>query len=226
MRVLASRRLTALLVLATIPILALTYSGLVAGQEQPKATSATALLTTNRVGLKICVDSLAPGVESRVVQGEVRGTLIKISNHPDFQPAGLGRQPAVVDVGCPAPPTITQPNYEPRYPGTGGTSVTTPSQYRTFVFVASPQQLATAFPRFTGRLPRTTTQERLCEGHVCHEVTVAVYVTPEELRDPQFLGRSLTYGLGLLPVGEPRFDPAPLPPDQRGPARPSATPSR
>lgn len=217
MRLLASRRLTTLLVLVLAPLLALTYSGLVRGQGQPAVTNTTALLATNRAGLQICVTSLVPGVEARTIQGGVRGILTKISNHPDFQPAGLGRQPVVVDIGCPAAPTITQPNYDGKYPGTGAAMVTTPSGYRTFVFVALPEQLTTAFPRYTGRLPRTATQEMLCTGHVCAEVTVAVYVTPQELLDQRFLERSLTYGVGLLPVSEPRFDPAPLPPDQRGP---------
>lgn len=222
MHAFTSRRLTAMLLLAVaVTIVAsIVNARLVEGQAQPQVTNTTALLTTNRTGLKVCVASLVPGIESRTVQEQIRGILTKISNHPDFQPAGLGRQPVVVDGICPSAPTITNPNYNSTDMLGAPAQVTTPSQYRTFVFVASAEQLA---PAFVGRVSRTTAQELLCEQpqqRGCTVVTVAVYVTPQELADQAFLERSLTHAIGLWPVGEPRFNPAPVPPRERGPARP------
>ncbi len=91
---LSSRRLTVLLLFAVTAVTgAITYNGRVQGHGQPEYTNTMALLTTNRTGLQICVQSLIPGVNSQVAQGQVRGAMSSVSNHPDFQTSWL-RGPA------------------------------------------------------------------------------------------------------------------------------------
>lgn len=213
-RALASRRLTATLLLGLLLAAATTIALSARGADQaraqgrPEVDMRTALLATNRTGLRLCVQSLAPGLDSRAAQGPVRGAITSsVATHPDFGPAGLGREPVVVDAGCPAAPTISNPRYSRR--GTAGApaAVATPSPYRLFVFVAPAERLAAAFP--TATRPRLTPQEVLCRGHVCPEVTTALYLTPAELADPGALARGLTHGVGLWPVGERRYEPRP-----------------
>lgn len=205
MHLLTSRWLTVTLLLAlAIAIWTLINTGRVRGQEQPGITSTTALLTTNRTSLKICVQSLVPGVDSRIIQGQIKGAMTSVSNHPDFQRAGLGREPVVVDAGCPSAPTITNPRYTSKDMSGVPAVVTTPSQYRLFVFVVSSDQLTRAF---TWR-PHLTPQEMMCAGDACNEVTTAAYLTPTELLDRTALERSLTQGVGLWPVGRPQTNPA------------------
>lgn len=212
LRPLASRRLTILLLAALLLMVAslwaLTHSGLIRAQARPQMTNATLLLTTDRTGLKLCVQSLLPGVDSQTLQESVRGMVNKISNaHPDFRPAGLGHEPVDVAVGCPGQPAITNPGFAPGRDGVAA-RVTTPSPYRLFVFVAPPERLASTL---AWKSPRRATREVMCEGSYCGTVTGELYVTLDELRDPQQLERSLTQGLGLWPVGEPRPTPRALP---------------
>lgn len=205
MHLLTSRWLTVTLLLAlAIAIWTLINTGRVRGQEQPGITSTTALLTTNRTSLKICVQSLVPGVDSRIIQGQIKGAMTSVSNHPDFQRAGLGREPVVVDAGCPSAPTITNPRYTSKDMSGVPAVVTTPSQYRLFVFVVSLDQLTRAFIW----RPHLTPQEMMCAGDACNEVTTAAYLTPTELLDRTALERSLTQGVGLWPVGRPQTNPA------------------
>lgn len=211
MRILTSSRLTVGLLLAVAAIWASIASiGVTRGQEPPRIDN-IALMTTNRPGLKICVESLVPGVDNRMILGQVRSAMTNVAKHPDFQRSGLGRQPLVVDTGCSAPPTITDPRYHPDMLGAPA-RVTEPSQYLLFIFVATPDQLAQAF----SWQPRLVPQELLCDGDVCNEVTGALYLTPAELTDRAVLERGLTQGVGLWPVGRrggnPPFDPVPRAP--------------
>lgn len=216
MHVLASRRLTIMLLIAVIGMAGALVVGIGTTWGHPGAhrTNDTALLTTNRDGLKICVESLVPDLEEQQIQGQVRGALTKVSNHPDFQDAGLGRQPIAIDTGCPSEPTIRKARYDSRERIGAPDLADEPSGYRTFVYVASQEELDAAFG---DRRLHITPQEELCEENdICGVVTVAVYLTPEELMDRPLLERSLTHGVGLWPVDEPRFDPTSPPEDPRG----------
>jgi hypothetical protein len=218
MRVLGSGRVTVGLLLAVAAAIVASNAvvGVARGQAPPRINN-TALMTTNRPGLKICVQSLVAGVDTRTIQGRIQGAMTSVANHPDYQRSGLGRQPLVVDTGCPAPPTIADPSYRPDMLGAPA-RVTEPSQYLLFVFIATPEQLASAF----SWQPRLVPQELLCDGDVCNEVTGALYLTPTELTDRAILERGLTQGVGLWPVGRPGGRP-PFDPVPRAPA---ATPGR
>lgn len=213
---LVSPRLTVCLLLTVVAVLgaSLFSARAVGGTDKPEFTNATALLTTNRAGLRVCVQSLVPGIDSRTVQGQVRGALNQVSNHPDFRPAGLARQPVVVDAGCPAAPAIDNPQFNPLDRASAGVPVDTPSPYRLFVFVAPADRLAHAFTW----QPRLLPQELLCDSsRVCPEVTTAAYLAPTELTNQPVLEETLTHGVGLWPVGKPRFNPNPAPhPPTRG----------
>lgn len=214
-RVLSSPRLTMILLLALGAAIAALVSGLgmALGYPGGRATNTTALLATNRDGLKVCVESLVPGVDRQTIRGRIQGGLTSVANHPDFQAAGLGRRAVVVDAGCPAPPTIADPQYGSSRRLGRPTSVTEPSPYRLFVFVATVEQIAQAFG---DRPQHITAQEVLCEKDLCPVVTTALYVTPEELGDRDVLALGLTEGVGLLPTGKPYYDTKPQPIDPRG----------
>ena len=214
-RLLASPRLTLILLVALFAAVGAVVAGAdqAFGHPGTHATTTTALLTTNRPGLKVCVESLVPDVDTQTIRGRVQGGLAAVANHPDYQAAGLGRQPVAVDAGCPARPTVADPRYRPSSRLGAPAAVTEPSLYRLFIFIASPEQIAQAFG---DRPQHITAQELLCDGDLCPVVTTALYLTPPELRDPAVLATGLTEGVGLLPVGRPYYDTKPQPIDPRG----------
>lgn len=179
-------------------------------------TMSTALLSTNRSNLQLCVESLVSGLSNQQVQGKVRGAMTKVANHPDFQHAGLGRGPIVVDQSCPSDPLVLDPTHDKVHRERLGNpkKVTEPSTYRTFVYVITDAQLAQGF-RLPDRYPRLSAQEVMEEGGLLPTVTMALYVTANELNDPSFLEHSLTHAVGLWPVDEPRTEESP-PIDPRG----------
>lgn len=204
--ILASRRLTIGLLLAVLVSIgaSLYGAGVAQGHEGARFDLSTALLASDRPGLKICVQSLVPGVDARTIQSRVQGALTGVSKHPDFARAGLDRQPVAIDVGCPIGPTITNPRYSGKDMSGVPAIVTAPSPYRLFVFVATPEQVAQAFTW----QPRLTPQEMICERDGCNEITAALYLTPSELTDLATLARGLTQGVGLWPEGRARNNPA------------------
>jgi hypothetical protein len=203
---LAAHRLTLILVLvvALAVSASLAATGRVESHEGIHFSSDTALLVTNRDTLKICVESLVPGTTAGSILAGVRDGLPRLTAHPDFQRAGLAQGQITVDAGCPAPPTIADPRYDPTDMSGRPAVVATPSDYRLFIFFAPADQLDA---KFTWE-PRLTPQEVLCNGTMCQEVTTAFYLTPEELRDRATVERGLIQGVGLWPEGRPRTNPA------------------
>lgn len=206
MQIMASRRLTFALLLAIVLAAAasLYAADRVRGHEGIRLTRETALLTSNRDVLKICVESLVPGTSSQALVDGLRGGLPRLTAHPDFQRAGLGNAPVTIVPGCPAPPTIADPRYDRLDMSGRPRIVTEPSEYRLFVFVAPTEQLAAAFDWS----PRLTPQEMLCGGSVCQEATTALYLTLGEVTNRAVLERGLVQGVGLWPEGRPRTNPA------------------
>lgn len=135
--------------------------------------------------------------------------MTSVANHPDFQAAGLGRAPLVIDADCPGSPTIADARYSVTRMSGAPAVVAAPSEYRLFIYVASSDQLARSF----AWQPRPTPQEMLRAGTALSEITSALYLTSEELADRATLERGLTQGIGLWPAGRvrtnPAFDPAP-----------------
>jgi hypothetical protein len=216
------RPLVLALLLATTTILAIVVQQSGTSQlARAEIDNTTALLTTNRTSLKVCVQPLIPDITAAESQVLVQQALARIARHPDFIRAGLGGKPVTVDIGCPGTATIDNPRFEATNKLGVPAEVTTPSQYRAFVYIASPERLIHSFgensPRtLTRERPlRTTAQELLCDGDTCGEVTVAAYMSPEELRTMPLLDYVVTHAIGLWPVDESPAD-APASIDPRG----------
>lgn len=180
------------------------WSGVASGHEGEHLDPTTALLTNNRPGLKICVQSLLPGVEATAVQRQATARMADVSKHPDFSRSGLARQPVTIDTGCPSGPTIASPGYARGDKIGAPAIVKEPSPYRLYVFVTSAEQVAQAF----AWQPHLTPQEMICDGGRCVEVTTALYLTPQQIADASVFARSLTQGVGLWPEGRERTNPA------------------
>lgn len=112
----------------------------------------------------------------------------KVRQHPDFETAGLnGGDGPKIRAGCPSSSTLNTEQW-------GRNTVTRPGLIHTFVFIASAEELLrTQFKHY----PRVMGHEQMCEGTRCASVAHAVYLTPEEVNDPEELVRSLTAGIGL-----------------------------
>jgi hypothetical protein len=203
---LASRRLTIGLLLAIALAIGVGYrwSGVASGHDGEHLDPTTALLTNNRPGLKICVQSLLPGVEVAAVQRQLTARMADVSKHPDFSRGGLNRQPVAIDAGCPSGPTIAEPGYTRGDKIGAPAIVKEPSPYRLFIFVASEEQIARAFDW----QPHLTPQELICEGGGCAEVTTALYLTPQQIADGSASARGLAQGIGLWSEGRERTNPA------------------
>jgi len=71
--------------------------------------------------------------------------------------------------------------------------VTSPSNYRVFVFVVSSDKVALP----NGHSFWSTPQELYCYEGRCGEVTTALYIVPEELADPELASLRLAHAVGL-----------------------------
>ena len=161
-------------------------------------TTESALLTSNRDHLAICVESKVPEVTNEVLKTAIVAALVKVMIHPDFVDAGLASGTAQVDIGCPSPARATQPGFDWETGGSdeqGAPFVDTPSQYRTFAFVVSPSQITGP----SGQILHGTAQELYISGGVGAEVTSAVYLTADDVPNIEAVGKYLEAGVGLVP---------------------------
>jgi len=196
LQVVASGLFTVVLT-ATLALLVVTVAVDRGDHERDRVTDSTALLVTSRAGLQVCVESLGSGIEPGTVRDRVQAGLARVSRHPDFSAAGLGRRPVDVHEGCSAVPSIDQPSYRSSSRLGAPVAVVEASPYRLMVFVAAPDRMAAAFD---DRDPAVTAQEVMCEAGTCPVVTTAAYFSPASLFDTDALDRALTEGVGLRPV--------------------------
>lgn len=197
-RVVTSRLTT--VVLAAIVVLLLAALVLDRdGQGLDRPTDATALLTTGRNGLRVCFESRGTDLAPSAVRAQVQAGLARVSRHPDFTSAGLGRRPVEVHDGCRAVPSIDLPNYRSSSRFGAPVAVTSASPYRLMVFVVPPGRMATAFD---GRDPAVSAQEVMCDAGRCPVVTTAAYLSPATLADSELLDRALIEGIGLRQLDE------------------------
>lgn len=165
------------------------------------------LLTSGRDRLAICVQAV--GLVSEAVDGTEKAgeSAVEVAladfaqNHPDWAGRGLSSPTPVVDIGCPAVPSLHDSQAGPvdgaHLSTVIGRTVTAASYYSVFLYVLPDDEIA----RVAGssRL-RLTTEERICEVDVCTEVTVGVYLSPREVADTRLLAENLAPAVGLRPA--------------------------
>lgn len=167
---------------------------------------------TNRDRLRLCVQSLLPEVDNAVVQKAVAEVLPQVRAHPDYKPGGLDVKPPAVESGCPGIPQIDRPGFTGAQGGwlNPPTRVPEASPYQVFVYLASAERLTAAGlagqevsegaprPRLLDREFQRTAPGSGNFVPVTHEL----YFTPEELNNPDQIGRALHRALKLEPLDE------------------------
>jgi hypothetical protein len=150
----------------------------------------------------ICVQGvdLAPSAEA-AVESEARSKVVEamdlVAENPYWEVDQLDSQPLIVDIGCPSLPP--EPLYDLPLPPIEailglGHEVSKPGQYYLSVFIMSLEDLRT----WVGDSDtRRATQETVWHGDVGNEVSVAVYLSEDELEDVAFVATALEEGLGL-----------------------------
>lgn len=168
------------------------------------------LLTPNRDRLALCIQPVAgSGLAADEVRALVQTTLPRVATHQYWAVAGLAVAPPVVEVGCPSEPYLLRPGAAMAGAKEVGTAdlprVANASPYRVFVFILPEAQINAIFGVTASR---AAVQELVRDGGQCGEVSTGLYLSPQELRDPQVLTGLLERAIGL----EPRV------PRQQGPS--------
>ena len=167
------------------------------------SSSGNMLLASNREELAICVDVLfgAEGVPPQGLANQIRDLLDNpIKAHPRWSELGYDQFQTRVEIGCPTEAYLIQPGAaHPLLPWgieatTWVSNVETPSPYRVHVYVVSPTVIKNSF---RGTDLRYAPQEYICENGDCFEVTGAVYLSPSEALNPQFVQNRLERILAL-----------------------------
>jgi hypothetical protein len=150
----------------------------------------------------ICVQGvdLAPSAEA-AVESEARSKVVEamelVAENPYWEVDHLDSQPLIVDIGCPSLPP--EPLYDLPLPPIEAAADFAPnvserSDYYLSVFIMSSEELEV----WVGDSEkRRAPQEYMVEGDVGYEVSVAVYLSEEELDDLAFVARVIEEGLGL-----------------------------
>jgi hypothetical protein len=176
--------------------------GLPGGQEPSDTLVSNGLLAASRNQLAVCVHAAAgASFGADEARTRVQAALTDVIRDPLWSGDAKTGLP-VVDIGCPSEPYLLQPGVSYGGKPIGDPSVQaveTASPYRVFVFVLPPAELSRIFGD-TGSSIRVEPQEFLCEGDVCAEVTTGLYLSPEELADPDFLEGWPRKTLGLEPL--------------------------
>lgn len=160
------------------------------------------LLTSARDRLAICVQAVNLGdMESSLAsqaKTTIESTLAKLASDPVWVELDLSLPPPVVDLGCPAAPALYDPQAGPRDDKTlflvRGRDVGQASHYRVFVFILTDVEIG----RWAGTSDyRLTSEENLCEGDACAEVTAGIYLSASEVADTMLLTENLRRAVGF-----------------------------
>ncbi len=192
--------------LGATTLLGVTFQGSGEAQQEVRRVESL-LLTSNRDRLAICVQGVgADSTLEATAKSSIETALIEVAKHPRWEASGLGAASPLVDIGCPAPPAALQPGVKIYQLGDKGVHVEpTPiveeaSYYRLFVFILSPGELERIF----GPAPSLTlvAEEAFRSGDEIIGVTVGLYLSADQLGDPQSLSEKLKRAVGLW---EPKF---------------------
>ncbi|MFP2923740.1 hypothetical protein ACLESO_00720 [Pyxidicoccus sp. 3LG] len=157
----------------------------------------SALLTTNRDALRLCV-SEAPSLrgDSRVAE-RLDASLKRLDAHPDWAAARFGSKTPSIEVGCPgAGPALER--LEPKESIVGAGRTTKPSRFRTFIHVLDEKTADVVLGE--RKAERAPAEFLRVDDHVLAEVTTALVVRESYLDDPEFASRWLSQSVGLKPL--------------------------
>jgi hypothetical protein len=144
-------------------------------------------LPGGRARLQVCIQKMDGSEVDQSALGKITAAFAQVKNHKHYEEAGLNSSGGLQIIrGCPSVAAAKL-----------GRShvVSRPNPIFTFIFVATEAELKdVTFKRY----PRTGSQETMCSGDKCNEVTKALYITPEEIEDEATLVKALTAGIGLI----------------------------
>lgn len=173
-------RLVTLVVLAALAVGSWSFS------FWSQAHAGSSKLPGGRPSLQVCIQKMDGSEVDSATMGKVTAAFAKVKNHPDFHAAGLDSSGGMKILrGCPSVAAAKQGRAH---------VVTQPSPIFSFVFIATEEELKhVTFKSY----PRVGSQETMCSGDKCHEITKALYMTPQEVANEEALVKALTAGIGL-----------------------------
>lgn len=155
------------------------------------------LLTANRDRLALCIE--LPGVplaDQASVELAVEDVLSTVSAAVSTTHPELGDPPPVVDVDCPGERPSPSSSWAGSYFELPGRRVEDASYYRVHIYIVSAEELS----RMSGDPPfQLATEEFACNGDDCRDVTMALYLSADQVGDARFLKDNLEKALGLKP---------------------------
>lgn len=157
-------------------------------------------LPFGRTGIDVCV-SLDPSLVGQFDPGRAALLVKSASEEAVKTPAGtaldLDELRLAVRAGCPHGHLQPSPSLGQAELAAVRGAVEQPSTTSTFVFVVPTEQLPVLEKR--GYLRQA--YESQCDGHVCSEVTTALFISPSVLQSADELRKALIVGLGIDPSG-------------------------
>ncbi|NMO21488.1 hypothetical protein HPC49_31690 [Pyxidicoccus fallax] len=157
----------------------------------------SALLTTNRDALRLCVRE-APGLRGggRVTE-RLDASLKALDAHPDWAAARFGAKTPTVEAGCPGP-ALPLARIEPKESIVGPGPTTKPGRFRTFIHVLDEKTADVVLGE--RKAERAVAEFLRVDDHILAEVTTALVVRESYLDDPEFASRWLSQAVGLQPM--------------------------
>ncbi len=164
-------------------------------EEDVHFTDQSALLTSNRDALRLCVreaSSLRAG-DSRVAE-RLGASLKAMGAHPDWAAARFGAKAPTIDVSCPGPELALE-RIEPKESIVGVGRTAKPGRYRTVIHVLDEKTADVVLGERNAE--RAPAEFLRVDDHVLVEVTTALVVRESYLDDPEFASRWLSQSVGM-----------------------------
>ncbi len=148
------------------------------------------LLTSNRLNLQVCVDSVDVDSALAVQAAEaIEASWPTVMAHELWSSVASEYTDPQVSTSCPGSPIISH---------TRRAVVESPSIYRVHVYVAPPELIASSPELRTARL---TSEENFCFDDDCSQVTTGLYIQPEEITNANLVAAYAIQALTLEPPG-------------------------
>lgn len=165
---------------------------------QAEANAKALLRAPDRTRFALCVDGagVSIGARDEAIQS-IRQALPRVTGSPRWAASSLSTQSVQVDAGCPTSPAVFggQPLFHDVVINRGQAKVDKASPYVVYVYVI-PNNKLNEYRKGTESV-RTATQEMLCSGSVCWEVTTALYISASEAANMAFVQDWLLKSIGL-----------------------------